>query len=92
MLQWYWFRVRYASGHVDNVATLDTSLSAAWARQWGSARARALHWQRTPKRGWRTPPHITRIDVVREPIDLARTDSVFKKYLDDTLKLVNTRD
>jgi hypothetical protein len=35
---------------------------------------------------------MTGIDVVREPARLAGADPIFKRYLDETLKLANTRD
>jgi len=38
------------------------------------------------------PAHVTGIDVVREPPRLAGIDPVLKKYLDETLRLANTRD
>jgi hypothetical protein len=86
IVSWYWFRVHYANGHSETVATLDTGIREAWTRQWASDKARTRYAVLNPKRGWKMPPRITKIDVLREPSGLGATE---KGYLDETLRLVN---
>lgn len=86
---WYWFRIRYAGGATENIATLDSGLQVAYDRQRNAAVSRARY---PLARGWKAPPRVVGIDVLREPADLGHTDPVLKKYLDAARTLANTPD